>query len=248
MKYKAKKQTKETAIIGCENLWGVNFLSVQFQLSIFRFFMGSAAIWVLLIASNSYGQTLVQVSTGYYDLPPGSGGSNLPLPNPWVNSSNTVFYGSTANAMSGDPDESAILIQNLGSSPVALTALNVGDSIDLFSLAYGNITGTVPLNPGTNYIFAAFDGSDVSFTSVVNLTLGSQNYSYGDAIDPTLYPSGVLHGFPNSTDETVPWTVISTPIPESSAYAALFGSTTLGFAVCIRRRGRRSNVGESVES
>ncbi len=195
-----------------------------------------AALGYFLSTDNSLSQSLVQVSTGYYDVGPGSGGSNLPLPNPWNGSPNTVFFGSNAILSSGDPDVNAILLQNLGTSPLTLSALNVGGTIDLFSSPYDNITGTVTLSPGINYIFEGFDGSDVSFTGVVKLTLNSQLYSYNDAINATYYPNGVLYGFPSSTDETIPWIAIYTPIPEPATYTALFGLVALGFAAYGRRR------------
>ena len=200
-----------------------------------RRLLGCAASGLILIVSQARGQSLVQVSTGYYDLPPGNGGSNLALPSPWVGSSNTVFYGNTSVATSSDPDENAILLQNLGSSPVTLTALNIGSTIDLFSASYDNITGPVTLNPGMSYIFAGVDGSDVAFTDVVNLTVNGQSYSYNDAVNATYYPSGVLVGFPVSTDETVPWTVINSAVPEPASDALLLGVAAAGIVAWRRR-------------
>jgi hypothetical protein len=214
--------------------------------SILPFFLGVAATCYLLTEDQSFGQSMVQVWTGYYDLapttPPGVG-SNLPLPNPWNGSSNTVFYSTNAAIYSpSDPDVNAIRLQNLGATAVTLSALNVGGTIDFFSSSYDNITGTVTLNPGTNYIFEGFDGSDLSYTSVVNLTLNSVSYSYSDATDPT-FPNGVLSGFPINADETIPWTAIYTPVPESSTVPALLGSAALCIAAFVRCRTLRSSVG-----
>ena len=166
---------------------------------------------VLLGALSSWAASPVLVATGYYDEPPdqGYGGSNLPLPSPWYGSPNTTYFGSVADATSSDPDLSAVLFQNLGTSTATLTAASLGGSYDLFS--YNSITGPILLPPGQFIILAGPDGSDVSFPNAVNVTVNGTAYSYPDAVDPTFYPSGVLHGFPESSDETVPWTTIYTP-------------------------------------
>lgn len=153
----------------------------------------------------------VAVYSGYYDEPPspGEGGSDLPLPNPWYGSANTTYYGNGANPTS-DLDVSTVLLLNLGSSAVVLSAANLGsDTYDLFGI--DSITNYVLLPPNQFAILVGPDGSDVSFTGVINLTMNGTVYSYSDATNATYFPSGALHGYPSATDETVPWTTVYVP-------------------------------------
>jgi hypothetical protein len=171
----------------------------------------TVAVLLLAPALARADQSLVAVSTGYYDLPQGTIPGDLALPSPWINSPNTTFFGDANLATSSDPDEDAILLRNLGSSPVVLSALNIGGAFNLFAL--DGISGPVSLLAGQNYIFQGVDGSDLSFNSYVSLTLDGQAYQYTDLVDPVDYPSGVLHGYPTPSNETVPWTVIYAPTP-----------------------------------
>lgn len=149
----------------------------------------------------------VAVYSGYYDEPPGQGGSDLPLPNPWYGSSNTAYYGAIPSA---DPDVSAVMLLNLGPSIVVLSAANIGsNSYDLFGI--DSITNSVFLVPNQFTILVGPDGSEVSFDGLVNLTMNETSYSYSDATNATYFPSGVLHGYPSGTDETVPWTELYLP-------------------------------------
>jgi hypothetical protein len=154
--------------------------------------------------------TNVAVYTGYYDLPPfpGEGGSDLPLPSPWFGSANTAFYSNGINP-TNDPDVSAILLLNLGPSIVVLSNANIGGTVNLFT--FDSISNNVLLAPNQFAVFVGPDGSEATFTDVVNLTINGTLYSYTDAGDAIFFPSGVLHGFPSATDETVPWTPIYMP-------------------------------------
>jgi len=177
-------------------------------------------------------QQPVQVSTGYQDYPYSlvspDGGNNL-----WYGSPNTVFFGSASLAQSGDPDEDAILLQNLGGSSATLSSLTIGSgSFDLFSL--DGIGGPVTLAPGTNYIFAGVDGSDIGFGPGVDLTVNGTLYSYSDTTTGTTTTGGdyVLHGFPGG-DESVEWTPIYTPttsnsVPDSASTLGLLAAAMAG--------------------
>lgn len=188
-------------------------------------FVGILCASHFLLSVTALADSPVQVSTGYYDLAPPIAGNTAALPDPWYGSVNTTFYGSASLAQSGDPDEDAILLQNLGSTPVTLSAADFGGTQNLFTL--DSISGSITLNPNQNYILAGVDGSDASFTDQVNLTIGGNNYSYNDAVNSVNYPDGVLHGFPTASDETVSWTPIYTP-----TFSTPDNSSTLLLAAC----------------
>jgi hypothetical protein len=187
------------------------------------------------------GSDPVKVSTGYFDLSSPVFYAGQTLPDPWYGSPNTTFFGSVGQATSSDPDEDAILLQNLSGSSVTLSALNIGGAFNLFSM--NGVAGSVSLAPGQYYIFAGVDGSDTGFTSVVNLTVGGTAYSYND-VTSVNYPGGALHGYPVSTNETVPWTPVYTPpstsnVPDSASTLLLvFGG--LAPMLAIRRRLARN--------
>jgi hypothetical protein len=183
----------------------------------------------LALAATGHAQSLVAVSTSYNDEPANgssySAGSNQPVP--WLGSPNTTFYGNTATAAAYDPDEDAILLQNMGTSAIDLTAASIG-SYDLFSL--DSITGPVELDVGANVILAGVDGSDLfSGVQPVDLTIGGISYNYFDVATAEA-PSGVLYGASPwiGGAESQPWTSI-TSIPEPSAYGLLAALSTLGF-------------------
>jgi len=202
-------------------------------------------VWVTATALFSFAGTTVavadstvEVSTGYYDLPQGTIAGDLALPNPWLGSPNTTFFGDiTLASPLRDPDENGVLLRNLGSTAVTLSALTIGGTFDLFAL--DNIAGPITLLAGQNYVFAGIDGSDENFAEFVSLVLDGQAYQYADAFDSSLYPYGVLHGYPSTRNETVPWTIIhavdsSASVPEASATFPLLG---LGLGVlCFSRR------------
>jgi len=175
-------------------------------------FVGFTALTLWRVVTTTEAACPVRVCTGYYDLPPapGQGGSNLPLPIPWYGSTNTSYYGSAATATNNDPDICAILLQNLGTSTVILSAANIGGSYDLFAL--NSITNSIVLLTNQSVVIAGPDGSDVSFVNTVNLTIDGTNYGFNDLTNLTWYPEGVLHGFePDATDGTIPWTAVYTP-------------------------------------
>jgi hypothetical protein len=183
----------------------------------------------LALAATGHAQSLVAVSTCYNDEPANgsaySVGSNQPVP--WIGSPNTTFYGNAGVAATYDPDEDGILLQNMGTSAIDLTAASIG-SYDLFTL--DSITGPVELDVGANVILAGVDGSDLfSGIQSVDLTIGGIGYNYSDVATAEA-PSGVLDGANPWVGgaESQPWTSI-TSIPEPSAYALLVALSTLGF-------------------
>ena len=178
----------------------------------------SLAASLAMLAASSLQASVVTVSAGYND---GTGGGGSPLPpNPWYGSPNTTFYGDAGMAQSGDPDENAILLQNLGGTAVTLSAANMG-TWNLFSL--DGIVGSVIIGAGQNVILAGVDGSDVSSGSTVSVTIDSINYSFQDVTTQEA-PSGVLFGnspWVNGV-ETVPWTTLGSTaaVPEPSSFLA----------------------------
>ena len=163
-------------------------------------------------------------------MPP-SGSFTNPLPNPWYGSPNTTFLGDISAATSSDPDESAVLITNTGSSAVTLSQ---GVSIGGLSLwdSLIPLSGlTIPA--GNNVIFsgttsANFDGSDGVFKNdIISITLNGIGYSF---------TSSAIYGGPSSTNETISWSqagVVATPIPGAVWF---FGSALAGFVGFNRKK------------
>jgi hypothetical protein len=160
---------------------------------------------------------------------------------------NTVFYGSVGTATGSDPDEDAILLENLGGSNVTLSTLTIGSgSYNLFSL--DSIGGSVTLTPDVYYIFAGVDGSDVGFSGPnVALTVNGTLYTYSDTTTGTTSTGGnyVLNGYPGG-DESVEWTPIFTPnfgtsVPDSASTLGLFAAA-ISSLVALRRRFARTSA------
>jgi hypothetical protein len=195
---------------------------------------GSLLSFFLFATQAGQAAQNVEVSTSYNDGPrngtPYSLGSGQPLP--WNGSANTLFYGDVGLANAFDPDEDAILLQNLGGSSISLTAATLG-SYNLFTL--DSIGGPVTLAPGQNVILAGVDGSDVlSGLQMVGLTMGGTPYSYSD-VATTDAPDGVLFGASPWIGgvETIPWTPIYTPrfstgVPDSGPGLAMMAATLFG--------------------
>ena len=204
---------------------------------------GSLHSLLLFTALAGWARQDVEVSTGYNDEPRtgASYGLTSAQPIPWYGSPNTTFYGDVGLATAFDPDEDAILLQNLGGSAVTLTAANIG-SYNLFSL--DSISGPVTLAPGQNVILAGVDGSDIfSSLQTVGLTIGGTPYSYSD-VTTAQAPNGILFGASPYIDgsETMPWTPIYTPslgVPDAGPGLALTVATLLGvcgFSHKLRRQ------------
>jgi hypothetical protein len=197
------------------------------------------------VAAVAHAQSQVQVSTGYNDEPrTGAGFSGVPFgadsgqPDPWYGSTNTTFYGDSGVAQAYDPDEDAILLQNLGSGPIDLTAASMG-IYNLFTL--DSISGPVELDPGSYVILAGVDGSDIfSGLQTVDLTIGGIDYSYSDVATADA-PNGVLDGANPwiGGAESEPWTAIYTPpaagAPDASSTLLLCGISLSGLAGLHRR-------------
>ena len=198
---------------------------------------GSLFAVVLFAAQAGQAQQDVKVSTGYDDAGPGTS-PYLPVPDPWYGSLNTTFYGNAAQAQDGDPDEDAILLQNLGGSAVSLTAASIG-GWDLFAM--DSIGGPVTLLAGQYVILAGVDGSDsIGSLQTVSLTLGGIPYSYLDVTGPG-FGLGALGGH-DTYWESVPWTPIYTPnlgVPDESSTLWLAGISLIGLGVCRWRFGKQ---------
>ncbi len=196
------------------------------------------------LAVTSRAQSQVAVSTGYNDEPQfgASYGPTSDQPIPWIGSPDTVFYSNPAiDSTSYDPDQDAILLQNLGTSPIDLTAASIVGEYNLFAL--DDITGPVVLAPGVNVILAGPDGSDVlpATLQTVGLTIGGTSYSYSD-VTTAEAPYGVLYGASPwiGGSETQPWTSIYTPptsssVPDASSTMLLSGIALSSLAAFRRR-------------
>jgi hypothetical protein len=198
----------------------------------------------LLIGGYSSSRAAVVVSSGYYDLSPDASNGGPPLPDPWVASANTTFYGSTSDvtlSTGSDPDISALLLQNTGVTDVSLSALSLSIGMDVLARATapaGNLSaGNVTLAPGQNYIFGVGDGSEENLDAqTISLTIDAKSFSFSDATT-TLAPDGVLFGdVPQlgNGDETQPWTVDgTTSVPEPATFAL---PIAVVIAVLMKRR------------
>ena len=156
-------------------------------------------------------QAQVVVSGGYNDGPGSL--SDFALPNPWYGSPNTTFYGNAATAQAFDPDENAILIQNIGGSPVVISKATMG-SLNLFTL--DSVGSAITIGAGQSVIFAGNDGSDNHPGSTVSVTIGGIVYNFQDS-------NNLLNGNPHwQVAESEPWGVLGStaPVPEPSTYIA----------------------------
>ena len=208
-----------------------------------------ALVVVLVVGAASRADIIV--SSGYYDLSPAASGGGPPLPDPWIGSANTSFFGSKgdlANAVSSDPDIAGLLVQNTGTGVVTLMNLSLSSGIDVLGRARtpdGNLPlGDVKLLPGQNYIFAVGDGSDSGLQNeTINITLNAINFKFADA-KTTLAPFGVLDGNRpqlGGGDETQPWTQdadLLRAVPEPSSLA-LCGIGIGGVVSLVRHRRKR---------
>lgn len=198
--------------------------TAQIILNRFIFLFGFLLTVLLTLGANETFSQVV-VSAGYNDEPrngipfsPGSG-----QPSPWCGSINTTFYGDTNAALAYDPDEDAILLQNLGSAPASLTAASVA-GYNLFT--FDSITNSsIPINPGSDVILAGPDGSDVLAALVpISLTINGVNYSHADVATANA-PDGVLDGAMPWIGgcESIPWTAIFSTIPIGAPVAISLG-------------------------
>jgi len=153
-----------------------------------------------------------------------------------------VFYSNPSiDSAAYDPDQDAIMLENLGAAPINLTAASIVSEINPFSL--DGITGPVVLDPGVFVVLAGVDGSDVlpSGLQTGGLTIGGIGCDYSDVATAEA-PDGVLEGAMPWVGgaETQPWTPIYTPqvannVPDSSSTMLLTAIALSGLAG-IRRR------------
>jgi hypothetical protein len=195
----------------------------------------SALLFTFLLATVSVARADIIVSVGYYDLAPCCGNSNA-LPSPWYGSPNTSFLGSVSEATSSDPDASAILFSNTGSTAVTLDQGVTVGSLKLWDSLIG--VGGFSILPGTSVILSgtssnALDGSDIG--------LGGATISF--SLNGTLYSAvdtdHILGGFA-AYDETEPWTEVgdflkaTSTVPEPASLT-LFAFGLLGVMLRVRR-------------
>lgn len=207
------------------------------------FLLATAVLGCLMSSTNAVRADFI-VSTGYSEGK-GTGGSPVP-PSPWYGSANTSFYGNSSDisaAKSSNPDLSAVLIQNTGTSSLTISDVKL-TKFDLFTRA--GLTSPVTLGVGDYAIFAAGDGSDEPLIKqTVTFNIDGNTYSAADAITKAA-PNGVLFGntpFVNGV-ETIPWTQIdqvpppNTASPEPSTLTLMAVGLVGMFGFARRRRNR----------
>jgi hypothetical protein len=174
----------------------------------------------------------VVAPAGYYDLAPCCGNPNA-LPSPWHGSPNTSFFGSASVATSSDPDESATLLVNAGTTPVTQDS---GFEIGSIEAWNGFIGSGFGLAPGKGVILSGtatqdLDGSDMGLTDqTITFDLNGKAYAFQDR-------SSVLAGYP-ANDEVLPRTQIgtvsfTTSVPEPGSWALML--LGLGFLGAVLR-------------
>ncbi len=189
------------------------------------------------------------LSVGYYDLAPPNSGNTNALPTPWYGSPNIAFDGSAGAATSGDPDESAILLQNTGASAVSLSAISITYGGNTYTPWDSYLTQTIAA--GSGVIFSGtngfgFDGSDSGVTdATIAYTVDGASYSATDT-------NSILFGYP-AYDETEPFTQIAcngacgssdgpSTVPEPTSLAVL-AVALFGVAISTRRRHSQNGIG-----
>ncbi len=176
---------------------------------------------------------VVAVYTGYGDCPvaaaqgcDGSTITNPVFPHPWLGGAGVHWVGDTTLVNPkdvGDVDESAIRIDNLGTSPFTVdqvTVSNCGGTNGVFDPWFGYPWGPYPLYlprrvmPGAILVLSgtsgsAFDGSDqCGADPVVTVTIGGTAQTYAD--DVANGGTGAIPGV-SGPDESTPWTKVGGP-------------------------------------
>ena len=202
-----------------------------------RFAAATLALAALAVGSSA--RANVNVYAGYYDVAPCCGNPN-PLPDPWMGSPNTTFFGDVGGFLGpNDPDEAALRLENTGATAVTIDpGFSVGGNVFWDSFIGSGFT----LGAGENLILTgtaahSMDGSDLNLGSSVTVKLNGFTFSFQDS-------TGVLNGFPTTADETLPWTSLGTitlrdspgGVPEPASWALMIAGFGLAGASLRRRR------------
>lgn len=199
----------------------------------------SATLALAVLAVGASAKADVKVYAGYYDIAPCCGNPN-PLPDPWMGSANTTFFGDVGGfAGPNDPDEAALRLENTGATAVTI---NPGFAVGSNVFWDGFIGSGFVLGAGQNLVFSgtaahSMDGSDLSLGSSVTVKLNGLTFGFQDT-------DNLLKGFPVMADETLPWTSLgvirvgdtSGGVPEPASWALLICGFGLVSAELRRRR------------
>ena len=204
-------------------------------LAVMAMLAGLVALTTLSV-SVAHAATSYKVFTGYANFR-----TEPRFPNPWPDAggnlpANTVLFGDSTSAVTPNPDQSAVRIDNTSSVPIVVNDVSVQCSNASFDL--GGPGAGAPLAAGNTLIdvgTAKLDGSDACSAPVtVTVTLDGVAATYQDNQAAGNAGGSGIHGSPtvvdvngNDTMESTPWTQIGavspSPSPSASAAAATVG-------------------------
>lgn len=162
-----------------------------------------------------------KVYAGYADCPAapstcsGSVVTNPNYPNPWFGAPGVTFEADPTvvdPGKDGDPDTSAIRVDNTGTEPITIESLSVVCTNNTFDL-WGTAPYAYPYTvaPGAKIVFSStngdnFDGSDICAAGPsVSIEVDGATKTYAD--DVANSGRGAIPGYPGY-DESTPWTLI----------------------------------------
>jgi hypothetical protein len=123
-------------------------------------------------------------------------------------------------------------------NPVNLTSMGTPGSLELnltFNTTYSGSIDYIIGSSAGNVIGYSYAASSISGPSTIRF-LRNASLDSGTVILSSINRAALTADSPNFTLNTLTAIAASSPIPEPSTYAALFGAAALGMAACRRRR------------